>query len=157
MFKSVTRFFDVLEDKVRIRISRYPIFFALVGGVAIVEFWRGVWQLTDYLFLNYLNLPIEGFWSNIISIVIGTFLLLVTGLYVSLFISDSVIISGIKKDRKEFEKVKTKMEEEEKNLALGVKEIKEIKKEEDKVDVLNSKIDLLMNEVTTLKNELAKK
>jgi len=154
MTNSIASFFDKLEDKVRIKISRYPIFFALVGGFAIVEFWRGVWQITDYLFLNYLGLPIDGFWSNLISIVIGTFLLLITGLYVSLFISDSVIISGIRKERKEFEKVKIKIENEEKEILV---EAKEIKKEEDKIEILNSKIDLISKEITALKNELVKK
>lgn len=154
MFNSVARFFDKLEDKVRIKISRYPIFFALVGGFAIVQFWRGVWQLTDYLFLNYLNLPIEGFWSNTISIIIGTFLLLITGLYVSLFISDSVIISGIKKERKDFEKARVKIESEEREI---FKEAKEIIKEEDHIIMINSKIDLLIKEITAIKDELVKK
>ena len=154
MFSLLGRFFDKLEDKVRIKISHYPIFFALVGGFAIVEFWRGVWQLTDYLFLNYLGLPIEGFWSNIISIVVGTFLLLITGLYVSLFISDSVIISGIKRERKEFEKVKEKVDIEERQI---FEETKEIRKEEIKIETINSKLDLVMKELTALKDELAKK
>jgi hypothetical protein len=154
MFTFIAKFFDKLEDKVRIKISRYPIFFALVGGFAIVEFWRGVWQLTDYIFLNYLNLPIEGFWSNTISILIGTFLLLITGLYVSLFISDSVIISGIKRERKEFEKVKEKIEKEDREILV---ESKEIKKEDDKIGLLNSKIDFLVKEITLIKDELAKK
>ena len=154
MFDFLAQFFDRLEDKVRIKISRYPIFFALVGGFAIVEFWRGVWQLTDYLFLNYLNLPIEGFWSNLISVIVGTFILLVTGLYVSLFISDSVIISGIKRERKEFEKVKAKVEGEEKQI---FKEAKEIIKEEDRITAINTKVDLLLKEISALKDELAKK
>ncbi len=153
MFKYISRFFDKLEDRVRIKISRYPIFFALVGGVAIVQFWRGVWQLTDYLFLNYLALPIEGFWSNLISIIIGTSLLLVTGLYVSLFISDSVIISGIKKEQKEFEKVKNKIEKEEKEI---VTEEKKIEKEEDKIAKLEKKMDLLMAEIAEIKNVVSK-
>jgi hypothetical protein len=153
MFKFISHFFDKLEDKVRIKISRYPIFFALVGGVAIVQFWRGVWQLTDYLFLNYLALPIEGFWSNVISIIIGTSLLLVTGLYVSLFISDSVIISGIKKEQKEFEKVKNKIEKEEKEI---VTEEKKIEKEEDKIAKLGKKMDLLIAEIAEIKNVVSK-
>lgn len=145
LFNNILNYFDKLEDKVRIRISRYPITFALIGGFAIVEFWRGVWQLTDYLFLEYLHLPVEGFWSNFISIIIGTGLLFITGLYVSLFISDSVIISGIKKDRKEFEKVIEKMQKDENVLISHVADIKNINEK-----VCNAEID-----VTALKKDIA--
>lgn len=145
LFNNIFNYFDKLEDKVRIRISRYPITFALIGGFAIVEFWRGVWQVTDYLFLKYLHLPIEGFWSNIISIVIGTGLLLITGLYVSLFISDSVIISGIRKDRKEFEKVIEKMQKDENALISHVADIKNT----------NEKVCNVEMDVTSLKKDIS--
>ena len=120
----VVKYFDKLEDKVRIRISRYPITFALIGGFAIVEFWRGIWQMTDFLLLRYFGLPMEGFWSNMISIVVGTVIILITGLYVSLFISDEVLVSGIKKDRKEFEKAIEKMQNEESQIISQVADIK---------------------------------
>ena len=120
----VVKYFDKLEDKVRMRISKYPITFALVGGFAIVEFWRGIWQITDYALFKWFELPADGVWSNVISIIVGTVIILMTGLYVSLFISDDVLVSGIKKDRKEFEKVIEKIQKEESRAITQVAEIK---------------------------------
>jgi hypothetical protein len=154
IINSVIGYFDKLEDRVRMRISRYPIFFALVGGFAIVEFWRGVWQITDYFLLKSFNLPIEGFWSNIISIVIGTVLLLITGLYVSLFISDSVIISGIKKDRKDFEKAIEKMQKEENQIVTHVSEIKTTN---EKVCNVESEVSILRKDIAEIKELLKNK
>jgi hypothetical protein len=154
LFNSIVNYFDKAEDKVRMRISRYPIFFALVGGFAIVEFWRGVWQITDYFLLESFNLPIEGFWSNIISIIIGTGLLLITGLYVSLFISDSVIISGIKKDRKDFEKAIEKMQKEENQIVTHVSEIKTTN---EKVCNVESEVFILRKEIAEIKELLKNK
>jgi len=154
LINGIIGYFDGLEDKVRMRISRYPITFALIGGFAIVEFWRGVWQVTDYLFLKYLDLPIEGFWSNLISIIIGTGLLLITGLYVSLFISDSVIISGIRKDRKEFEKVIEKMQREENEL---VSHVTDIKNTNEKVCSIDNEVVLLRKDIAELKELIKNK
>ncbi|MFZ2038554.1 MAG: hypothetical protein WAV11_01275, partial [Minisyncoccia bacterium] len=84
-------------------ISKRPVLFGLIGGFAVVEFWRGVWHLTDYLF--YINgTDPYGWVSSTFSIVIGGLIMLSTGLYVSLFVGDSIIISGIKKEKKFFEK-----------------------------------------------------
>ena len=47
MFSSILRFFDRFEDKNRHFLSRYPTLYALIGGTAIVLFWRGVWMLAD--------------------------------------------------------------------------------------------------------------
>jgi len=111
MFKNITVFFDKLEDKVRVKISHRPILFAFIGGIAIVDFWRGVWQLTDY-FTEILGGDPMGFWSNFLSFVISSIILLMTGLYVSLFIGDSVILSGLKREKKFFEKTEQELKEE---------------------------------------------
>lgn len=34
--KTITKFFDRLEDVVRHRLSRYPIIYAFIAGLAIV-------------------------------------------------------------------------------------------------------------------------
>ncbi len=154
LINAVVNYFDRLEDKVRMRISRYPIFFALVGGFAIVEFWRGIWQMTDFLLLEYMNLPMEGFWSNLISIIVGTGLLLITGLYVSLFISDSVIISGIKKDRKEFEKAFEEMKQEESEI---ISQVREIKTTGENICAVGVDIEALRKEIAELKELIKNK
>lgn len=102
MVRKVVHFFDRLEDKVRARLSRHPVLYALVGGVGIVLFWRGVWHTADYF--TVLNGPI--------SIVLSSILLLISGLFVSFFIGDRVIISGIKQEKKLDEKTADELAQE---------------------------------------------
>ena len=106
MVRKMVRFFDKLEDKVRLRLSRQPIVYALVGGVGIVLFWKGVWETAEYFVI--LNGPI--------SIVISVILLLMSGLFVSFFIGDQVIISGIKREKKIAEKTEEEVEQESSKL-----------------------------------------
>jgi hypothetical protein len=42
-------FFDKFEDHIRTHLSRYPIVYTIIGGIAIVLFWRGVWHTADIL------------------------------------------------------------------------------------------------------------
>ncbi len=94
MFKKVFRFFDKLEDWVRANLSRHPILYALVGAVGIVLVWKGVWETAE--FFPILHGPA--------SVILGVFILLITGLLVSFFIGDSIIISGFKREKKLAEK-----------------------------------------------------
>lgn len=118
------KFFDKLEDKVRARLSRKPIIYTLIGAVAIVLFWRGIWMLADKIpFLN-------GWVSTILSIVI----LLMTGLFVSFFIGEQVLISGLKQEKKLTEKTEEEikgeeviLEEIDNHLEKIEKDIKELK------------------------------
>jgi len=115
MFRKIVNFFDKFEDRVRGWISKRPILFAFVGGFAVVEFWRGVWHLTDFI-LDKSGYTIESWESSVISIVVGSFIMLATGLYISIFVGDSVIISGIKREKKYFEKTEAEFKEEEKEI-----------------------------------------
>ena len=94
MFKKILNFFDKLEDFVRINLSHSPIVYALVGAVGIILLWKGVWEIAE---------QIPGLFG-IGSFVMGVIILLVSGLLVSFFIGDSIIISGFKKEKKLVEK-----------------------------------------------------
>src|SRR4051812_31010356 len=110
MIHHVVRYFDKLEDRIRGRLSRYPIVYTLIGGTAIVLFWRGVWITADQLFAL---MPAEYYWLNgIISIAISTFVLLITGLFVSFFVADKIVLSGIKQEKKLVEKTEEEIHEE---------------------------------------------
>jgi hypothetical protein len=115
MFKAILHFFDKFEDHVRGWISKRPVLFGLVGGFAVVEFWRGVWHLTDYFF-SINGFDPYGWVSSTFSIVVGSLIMLSTGLYVSLFVGDSIIISGIKKEKKFFEKTIDELSEDDQQL-----------------------------------------
>jgi len=89
VMKKVLGFFDKMEDHTRESLSRFPIPYALIGGIGIVLFWRGVWHLADEINLN-----------SLASMVIGTVILLMGGLFTSMFIGDHIIISGLKHEKK---------------------------------------------------------
>ena len=78
----------------RIDLSHNPILYALVGAVGIILLWKGVWEVAEL---------IPGL-HGLGSIVMGVIILLVSGLLVSFFIGDSIIISGFKKEKKLVEK-----------------------------------------------------
>lgn len=87
-------FFDRLEDKVRTRLSHRPILYAFVGGIGVVLFWKGVWETAEAF--KVLHGPL--------SIVLGVVIMLLTGLFVSFFIGDSIILSGYRHQKKLVEK-----------------------------------------------------
>jgi hypothetical protein len=131
--KFIYNFFDKLEDKIRGKLSHYPITYAFIGGVGIVIFWRGVWHtadfLTDIIFSFQQNSTIDlgslPWWDGPLSILIGSVLLLSTGLFVFGFIGNEVIVTGLKGEKKLAEKT----EEEVKAETGMIKEIKEEVKE----------------------------
>jgi hypothetical protein len=105
MFKKVEKFFDKMENAMRIKLSRYPILYAFIGGVGITLFWRGVWHGADEL-----NLSSEA------SLVIGAVILVATGLFVSEFIGNRLIISGLIGEEKLTERAEGELETEETQL-----------------------------------------
>lgn len=126
------KFFDKLEDHVRIGLSHYPLLYSLIAGMGVVLFWRGVWHTADKLEVSSRLGSLV--FSGVGSMVIGILILLITGLLVSTFIGDSIIISGIRKDKKLIEKTEQeieaeiKVEDEEKNILQKIEEdLKDIK------------------------------
>jgi hypothetical protein len=126
------KFFDKLEDHVRIGLSHYPLLYSLIAGMGVVLFWRGVWHTADKLEVSSRLGSLV--FSGVGSMVLGILILLITGLLVSTFIGDSIIISGIRKDKKLIEKSTKEIEEDlriedsEKDILQKIEqEIKEIK------------------------------
>ncbi|MDD5437874.1 MAG: hypothetical protein PHC70_01885 [Patescibacteria group bacterium] len=99
---NIISYFDKLEDRTRAALSRHPIVYALIGGTSIVLFWRGVWMVAD-------EIP---FLTGPISILISTVVLLIVGLFVSFFIGDTILISGLKRGKRVDEKVISKLKTE---------------------------------------------
>lgn len=116
------RFFDRLEDRVRGLLSRYPLIYGIIAGVAVVLFWRGVWETSDLLSVH----PVA-------SLLIGLGGLLATGVLVSSFIGTRLIISGLKGDKK-----------------LEEQTIDEITQEEEKLDKIYNKLEKIETELEEL-------
>ncbi len=131
MFKKVISYFDKLEDHIRGSLSKFPIIYTLIGAVSIVLFWRGVWHTADLLQDKG---GILGFiFYEPISAIIVVIILLATGLFVSYFIGDSILISGLKQQKKINEKTEREVKEEESTLGEIKEAIKDIKAEVDEI------------------------
>lgn len=131
MFKNILNFFDKFEDRVRGHLSNYPIIYTIIGGVAIVLFWRGVWHTADILqsqggFLGFL-------FYEPVNMIIVSGILLATGLFVSYFIGDTVLMSGLKHQKKITDREEKEIKEEEITLNKIESEIKEMKEEMDEI------------------------
>jgi hypothetical protein len=116
--KKIVLFFDRLEDRVRGKLSHYPIIYAIIGGIGIVLFWRGVWHTADDIGLG-----------SLISLIAGTTILLLSGVFVSAFIGNKLIISGLIGEKKLTEKAKDEIETEEtqiKNLSETLNRVEKL-------------------------------
>jgi hypothetical protein len=125
--KKVLRFFDKMEDKARGYMSRRVFVYALVGGALHVLFWRGIWHTSDFIMSGNWHLnETRNFWGWLlyepITLIWTTSALILIGLFVSIFIGDSIIMSGIKNTKKITEKTEKEISEEENNLkSLSIK------------------------------------
>ncbi|MFA6458845.1 MAG: hypothetical protein WCV79_00370 [Candidatus Paceibacterota bacterium] len=131
MIHKIINFFDKFEDTVRGHLSRHPIVYTMIGSVAIVLFWRGVWHTADIL-------QAKGGWLGVIfyeptSLVFVLLILLATGLFVSYFIGDTILLSGIKGEKKVTDKTEKEVREEEAQIKVITSMVTEIKKEVDEI------------------------
>lgn len=130
----VVDFFDKLEDKIRGHLSRYPIIYTFIGAIAVVLFWRGVWHTADIL-------QAQGGWLGFIfyepaNLIIMIVILLGTGLFVSYFIGDTILISGLKGEKKIAEHTEREVRDEEQKIGELRTTIKDMKKEVDEIKEL---------------------
>ena len=121
--KKIIGFFDKLEYKIRSVLSHSPIIYALIGAIGIILMWKGVEETAGLL-------PIL-FGPG--SFILGALILLLTGLLVSFFIGDSIIISGFKKEKKLVEKAES-----------------EVRSEQEMIEDLEKKVERLDSDVNKL-------
>lgn len=103
------KFFDKLEDIVRGWLSHVPIVYGFIAGVGIVLFWRGVWHTADYTMM-YITVWSRGasigletgsvWWDGPLSLVLGAGMLLISGSFVSSFLGNEIILSGLRGEKK---------------------------------------------------------
>lgn len=111
MRKTLIKFFDRIEDRVRVRLSHRAIVYAFVGGAATLLFWRGAWRTFDAM--ENLGGIFGLLLSPVVSLILSIIILLMTGLFVSVFIGERIIISGLKQEKKIFDKTESEVKAEE--------------------------------------------
>ena len=133
--KRLLKFFDKLEDRIRAILSIYTILYAFIGGIAIVIFWRGVWHTADLLMSK------GGIWAVVlyepITIIWTTLLLLATGLFVSFFVGDRIILSGVKREKR-----------------IDEKTAEDIKKEDEQIQLLRDKVDKISKDIEEIRQKI---
>jgi hypothetical protein len=129
MIKNVLKFFERLGIRIRGKLSHYPILYASIGGVGVVLFWRGVWHTADDFEM-----------SSLLALIIGFFLLLLTGTFVAEFIGNKLIISGLIGEKK-----------------LETKEEGELETEESQLKNLQNTLNRVEKKLTDLEGEVEKK
>jgi hypothetical protein len=141
IFHSVNSFFDKLEDRMRAVLARVPIIYAFLGGVGIVLFWRGVWHFADKLE------ALGGWWGIVFSAegstVLSIVVLLLIGLFVSFFVGDVIILSGVKNEKKLVERTRAE-------IATELTEIEQIEK---KLEIIEIEIKHLETQKSLLETE----
>ena len=120
IYKRIYKFFDKMEDVIRGKLTHYPILYAIIGSIATVSIWRGIWEVSDIW-------GIPG-WVSAIG---GVVLAIATGLFVSFFIGENIIISGLNKEKRTDEKTEDEINKERssiENIQNDIREIKELLK-----------------------------
>lgn len=141
----IVRFFDRLEDRIRGWFSHWPILYGFVGGVGVVLFWRGVWHTADWISALLMDwrtgettVSLTAFPDGPLSFVIGTVLLLLTGLFVSSFIGNEIIMSGLRGEKKLTERT----EQEVRTETGAIAEIRErVRTIDERLEAIEKKFD----------------
>jgi hypothetical protein len=127
--KYFTNIFLRIEERARTYFERFPFAHAFLGGIGVVLFWRGVWELADRINID----PVT-------SVVGGSLLLGAIGLFLHTFVGNAIIIKNVEKDKQ----ITKKAEHE-----IAVVE-QDVKKEEITLVQLADKIDKLEKVITLL-------
>ena len=121
--RKITKFFDRLEDRIRGKLSHYPILYAFIGGTGVVLFWRGVWHIADEINI-----------ASGVSLILGTSILLFTGIFVTEFNVNRLIISGLVGEKKLEEKEVSEIETEETQIRNLQNTLARLEKKLDHID-----------------------
>jgi len=141
MKKTIRRY----REKITIYLSHRPKLYALIVGIGIVLFWRGVWHTTDLVHTYFkffqssstIGAPYSAWWDGPLSLIVGVIILYFTGAFISSFIGNELILAGLRKEKR----LEGKTESEMKSEAQSVLEIRSgLKNVEEKIEELEKEI-----------------
>ncbi|MES2315532.1 MAG: hypothetical protein V4486_02225 [Patescibacteria group bacterium] len=119
-----------LEQHITAFLSHRPKLYAFVVGVGVVLFWRGIWHTADQIhscfFIGYAGCSTTDaftspWWDGPASFVIGVFILYFTGAFISSFIGNELILSGLRGEKRLSQKTEGEVE----NEVSAISEIQE--------------------------------
>lgn len=133
--------FKKTKHKIQEKLSHHPKTYALIVGIGIVLFWRGVWHSADYLhemisslsLSSSLSLPSGLWWDGPLSFLVGFIILYFTRAFTSSFIGNELILSGLRGEKKLSERT----EEDLKNEVTAIADIK------DELILISKKLEIL--------------
>lgn len=124
IIKNVVTFFDKLEDKVRGFLSKRPILYGIIASLGIVLVWRGIWHMADTV--EVLSGPI--------SFILGMIILLLSGVFVSSFIGNRILLTGLKGEKKISDMNAKDLDEALRKENIEIAKLDEIEKSLEKID-----------------------
>jgi len=109
-----------LETRITIFLSHRPKLYAFVVGIGVILFWRGIWhsadQIHSYFSYSLANSSIDliqsPWWDGPLSLVVGIVILYFTGAFISSFIGNELILSGLRGEKRLTEKTEGEMKHE---------------------------------------------
>lgn len=106
-----------IKWRITIILSHRPGLYAFIVGVGIVLFWRGVWHTVDNLhsyYNGYLSMDsvMSPWWDGPLSLVTSILILYFTGAFISSFIGNELILSGLRGEKKLTEKTESELQNE---------------------------------------------
>lgn len=126
-------------------LSHRPKLYAFIVGVGIVLFWRGIWHTADQIheYLSYggvfssMDTFSSPWWDGPFSLLVGVLILNLTSSFISSFIGNELILSGLRGEKR----LNEKTEEEVKNEESAIADIK------DSLRVINQTLEQLERKV----------
>lgn len=133
-----------LKHKIQNYLSHNPKTYALIVGIGIVLFWRGVWHSADHIhtFISHLTATSSPsfidapWWDGPLSFVVGCVVLYFTGAFTSSFIGNELILSGLRGEKRLNQRTETEVKTE-------IIEIADIK---DELEIISRKLELLQKQ-----------
>ena len=109
-----------MEQKMVVYLSHRPKLYALVVGMGMILFWRGVWHSVDQvhelfslgLIATSIDLVTSPWWDGPLSLVVGIVILYFTGALTSSFIGNELILSGLRGEKRLTEKAEGELQNE---------------------------------------------
>jgi hypothetical protein len=143
--KKMRAFSTRIEEKIKIYLSHRPKLYALIVGIGIVIFWRGVWHTADFLHTHFGvfqgNMTTDSlsgtWWDGPLSFAVGVIILFATGAFTSSFIGNELILSGLRGEKRLTQKTESEVKTEE-QFVVDIKE--ELEKMTEKVEQLEREV-----------------